>query len=238
MQSLNVDKPCHKKRVGYIVWVEEIVTIPDICNVYINRQNIRFWRRNPLIYAIPEFLLTHWGRVTHICVIKLTIIGSDNGLSPGRRQAIIWTNAGILLIGPLGTNLSEIWIWIQTFSFKKMHLKMSFAKWRPFCLGLNVLKIHHQDSNPRNGHQGNLSYSLCEPFTIYISPLEWNSAGEGMVGVECLLAMFIFYGAFSDANLLICQQPGPETFSDHTQETRRRNYKEEAPGGSFTNIWI
>ena len=43
---------------------------------------------------------THWGRVTHICVNKLAIIGSDNGLglSPGRRQAIIWTNAGILLI--------------------------------------------------------------------------------------------------------------------------------------------
>ena len=54
--------------------------------------------------------LTHWGWVTHICVNKLTIIGSDNGLSPGRRQAIIWTNAGILLIGPLGTNFSEILI--------------------------------------------------------------------------------------------------------------------------------
>ena len=51
--------------------------------------------------------LTHWGRVTHICVGKLTIIGSENGLSPGRRQAIIWTNAGILLIEPLGTNFSE-----------------------------------------------------------------------------------------------------------------------------------
>ena len=47
---------------------------------------------------------THWGRVTHICVGNLTIIGPDNGLSPGRRQAITWTNAGILLIGPLGTN--------------------------------------------------------------------------------------------------------------------------------------
>ena len=55
---------------------------------------------------------------------KLTIIGSDNGLSPARRQAIIWTNAGILLIGSLGTNFSEISIGIQTFSFKKMHLKM------------------------------------------------------------------------------------------------------------------
>ena len=48
--------------------------------------------------------------MTHICVNKLTIIGSDNGLSPGRRQAIIWTNAGILLIGPLGTNFPEILI--------------------------------------------------------------------------------------------------------------------------------
>ena len=84
-------------------------------------------------------ILTHWGRVTHICVGYLTSIGPDDGLSPGRRQAIICTNAGILLIGPLGTNLSEIQIGIQTVSYKKMHLKMSSVKWRPFCLGLNVL---------------------------------------------------------------------------------------------------
>ena len=86
-----------------------------------------------------ERTLTHWGRVTQICVNKLTIIGSDNGLSPGRRQAIIWTNAGLMLIGPLETNFSEISIEILTFSFKKMHLKVSSAKRRPFCLGLNVL---------------------------------------------------------------------------------------------------
>ena len=54
-------------------------------------------------FEIPLF---HRGRVTHICVSKLTIIGSDNGLSPGRRQAIIWTNAGILLIGALATNFN------------------------------------------------------------------------------------------------------------------------------------
>ena len=76
--------------------------------------------------------LTYWGQATHICVGKLTIIGSDNGLSPGRCQAIIWTIAGILLIGPSGTNFSEILIGIQTFSFKKMHLKMLYAKWHPF----------------------------------------------------------------------------------------------------------
>ena len=93
-----------------------------------------------------EISLTHWGRVTHICVGKLIIIGSDNGLSPDRRQAIIWTNAGISLIGPLGTNFSEISIRIQTFSFKKMHLKMASAKWRPSCLGLNVLKTRMRET--------------------------------------------------------------------------------------------
>ena len=55
-------------------------------------------------------------------------IGSDNALSPGRHQAIIWTNAGILLIGSLGTNLSEILFEIHTFSFTKIHLKMSSTK--------------------------------------------------------------------------------------------------------------
>ena len=75
----------------------------------------------------------------YICVRNLTIIGSDNGLLPGRRQAIIWTNAGMLFIGPLGTNFSEILIEIHIFSFKKMHLKMSSGKWRPFCLSLHEL---------------------------------------------------------------------------------------------------
>ena len=90
--------------------------------------------------------LTHCGRVTHICVSKLTIIGSDNGLSPSRHQAIIWTNAGILLIGPLGTNFSGILIDIYTFSFTEMNLKMSSGKWRPFYLGLNVLTLWPNDA--------------------------------------------------------------------------------------------
>ena len=98
-----------------------------------NEFSIR-WKKTSCTY------LTHWGRVTHICVGELTIIGSDNGLSPGRRQAIIWTNAGILLIGPLGTKFNEILIEFHTFSLKKMRLKVSSAKWRPFYLGLNVLK--------------------------------------------------------------------------------------------------
>ena len=56
--------------------------------------------------------------------LKKAIIGSDNGLSPGWRQAIIWTNAGLLSIGIEETHFNEIQIEIQTFSFKKMYLKM------------------------------------------------------------------------------------------------------------------
>ena len=63
--------------------------------------------------------------MTHIWVNELTIIGSDNGFSPGRHQAIIWTNAGILLIKPLETNFSEILIEIDMFTVKKIHFKMS-----------------------------------------------------------------------------------------------------------------
>ena len=90
-------------------------------------------------YANHRWIITHWGRATHICVSKLTIIGSDNGLSPGRGQVIIWTNDGILLIRTFRTHFSEIVSEIHTFSFTKTHFKMSSGKWRPSCLGLNVI---------------------------------------------------------------------------------------------------
>ena len=102
--------------------------------------------------------LTHWGRMTHICVSKLTSIGSDNGLSPGWHQAIIWTYAGILLIGPLGTDLSEILIEIYTFPFKKMHLNVSSGKSRPFRLGLNVLTTAY-DSYFRLVYDSKIKYA-------------------------------------------------------------------------------
>ena len=84
--------------------------------------------------------------MTHICASRLTIIVSDNGLSPGRRQAIIWINTGIVLIGPLGTNINEILIKIATFLLKKMYLKISSGKLWPLCLGLNMFICHLYDS--------------------------------------------------------------------------------------------
>ena len=71
----------------------------------------------------------------HMCVSKLTTIGSDNGLSPGRRQAIIWTNAVILLIRPLGTSFSEIllkmYIFIQENAFENALWKTSAILFPP-----------------------------------------------------------------------------------------------------------
>ena len=86
--------------------------------------------------------LTHRVRVTHICVGSLTTIGSDNGLSPDRRQAIIWT----------------FFIDILTFAFMEMRLKVSSAKWRPFCLGLNVINIGYTDCGPSTSRQGDIPY--------------------------------------------------------------------------------
>ena len=130
--------------------------------------------------------LTHWGRVTHMCVGKLTIIVSDNGLSPRRHQAIIWTNAGILLIGPLGTILNEILVEIDKFSFKKMHLKMSSEKWRPFCLGLNVFMTMTVTRFWWNGQKGErLVTSDC--VTVVCKQLNsYHDFGEMYFDILCL----------------------------------------------------
>ena len=78
--------------------------------------------------------------MTHICVTNLGITGSDNALSPGRRQAIILTNAGKLLIGPLGTNLCEnfieIHISIQENAFENVVWEMSAFLSRPQCVDI------------------------------------------------------------------------------------------------------
>ena len=81
--------------------------------------------------------------VTPTCVCNLTIICLDNGLPPGWRLAIIWTNSKILLNGPLGVNISDISKEIPTFLFTKMRLKVSSAKWWPFCRSLHMSNKYH-----------------------------------------------------------------------------------------------
>ena len=127
--------------------ISSSVHIPPVYPVYRRpiSQPLHLQYKHSTHYVTNKGLLTHWGWETHICVGKLTIIASDNGLAPSRCQAIIWTNAGILLIRPSETNFSEILIAIHTFSFKKMQLKMPSAKRRPFCLSLNELTLYQLD---------------------------------------------------------------------------------------------
>ena len=118
--SWNVAMVIYLTRFGLVIPYDN-VDLGQI-SIYIDNGFLPDWLWCYQAITWTDIDLTHWGRVTHICVSKLTIIGSDNGLSPGRRQAIIWTNAVILLIGPL-----EILVGIQTLSVRKMHLKMSSA---------------------------------------------------------------------------------------------------------------
>ena len=113
---------------------------------------------------------------------NLTIIGSDNDLLPGRRQAIIWINAGILLIAPLLTNFSEIWIEIHTFSFKKMYLKISSANWHLFHLGLNVLTLRWLTLI--YGTHGQLTSGNACHFRVYNRWLFWSTVMNSKVAMQ------------------------------------------------------
>ena len=158
-------------------------------------------------YSSALWFLTHWGRVTHICVDKLTIIGSDNGLSPGRCQTTIWTNAGILLIG---TNFSEILIRIQenalenvvcemasNFVSASMCLKMGatltciawkiilvgFGKWtfflQPLACCIHFWKHKKSSWGQHGAHLGPVGPMLA-PWTL-LSGTSWSSSTPGIV---------------------------------------------------------
>ena len=118
----------------------------DACHIYQkmykNVWEINILGANPLIWpCLPEVsccmysTLTHWSRVTHICVSKLTIIGSDNGLPSDRRQAIIWTNARLfnwILRNKLQWNLNrKSNIFIQENAFKCVVCKTAAILSRP-----------------------------------------------------------------------------------------------------------
>ena len=87
----------------------------------------------------------------YICASKLTIIGTDNDLSLGRRQAIIWTNAGILLTRNFRTDVSESLSKIHTFSFTQMSLdicEMAATLFQSQCV---ILWNFYQVSNVKWG---------------------------------------------------------------------------------------
>ena len=95
----------------------------------------------------------HWGRVTHICVSKLTIIGSDNGCRLIGAKPLSEPMLKYWWLDQKKTIFSEILIETHTSSFKKIHLKMPSGKWRIFCLGLNVLILIPVWTSNHNHHK-------------------------------------------------------------------------------------
>ena len=111
----------------------EQVIIIDI-HIFVWRQCI--WKHRLQSFGHFVQALTHLPLVPHICV------GKSGQHSFVQIMACRLGNAGLLPIGPLGTNFSEILIKTQNFSFMKMHLKISSAKWWPFCPGEMSWYVH------------------------------------------------------------------------------------------------
>ena len=111
--------------------------------------------QNLTIFTIAHTPFAEWVNSLKMSISKLTIIGSDNGLAPTRWHClqtgyIVWTNAAILLIWPLQTELSEV------FSFKKIQLNILPIKCRPFYLGHYGLMALHNPKEVRPwGENGN-----------------------------------------------------------------------------------
>ena len=185
--------------------------ISTTCTITVlrNHKNATIFIMCPKINPVWQSL-THLSRVTHICVSKLTIISSANGLLPEWRQAIIWTNAGILLIGPLGTIFSEILIGIQTFLCKKMHLTMSSAKWHPCCLCLNILintspiQRNGQENNHHNVYSSHSSL-LCQAICRHIMKL-WILYIQRLFLPEKSMILYnilLFFGISRNSHILL-----------------------------------
>ena len=106
------------------------------------------------------------------------IIVSDNGLPHVWCQAIIWTNAGLLLIGPLGSNNSEFLIKLQQFSYKEIHLKMMSAKWHLSCLGC----VNSLWPNPAIWWNAKLSWLtswvVVSQLSLHYQTLSWSTSFE------------------------------------------------------------
>ena len=140
-------------------WNERVKIIADF-DIFFTLKNPFYWAD---VFLHDSGLSTHWGRVTHIyaSVNELVMIGSDNVLSPGRRQAFIWNNVGILLTEPLGTNFSENFIEIYSFSIRKMHLKISPEKKSAILSGPRCVYSASIIQRQQNKHHLSISFHVC-----------------------------------------------------------------------------
>ena len=132
---------------------ETIPTLPELRQeLYIESDNLRSEEKATILKVVISvkkififWFYFHWNLFRRIqwimshliyASVNWVSIGSGNGLLPVRHQAITWTSTELLSTGHLGTNFSEIWSETEYFSFIKMHLKMSSAKWWYFVSAL------------------------------------------------------------------------------------------------------
>ena len=154
-------------------------------------QNQLYYCCAPCYTFMAHFSLTHWGWLTQICISKLTIIVPDNYLNQ------CWD----IFIGLLGTNFGEMYIEILTFSFKKMHLEVSSAKWWPFCLGLNVLReplSNHRNAicspQPVDGHLPTFKFPVClAKHHIMLLSVSWIADNVPVIAFWVYFLIIIIY---------------------------------------------
>ena len=135
-------------------------------------------------------MLTHWGRVTHMRVSKLTIIGSDNGLSDPKLEYCWfepWEQTSV-------KSLSKF----MYFHSRKCICKMLSGKWRPSCFGLNVLNA--LSDMPwilkLRWHMKSIHCFYNVPTTSKIQ------TPHGKVQTFCIVWIFFFF--FTDTQTCIC----------------------------------
>ena len=135
-----------KPKIMRSVWRYFFLLLPKFYITYSTTPSLTYWSYYTLALnhrinsnqSVVVFL-THSCCVTHICVSKLSIIGSDNGLSPAWHQAIIWPNTGILSIRILGPkfqwNLKQnLCVVIQENAFKNVVCEVTAIVSRPQCV--------------------------------------------------------------------------------------------------------
>ena len=99
-------------------------------------------------YQIAPCFLNNWGRVTHICVNKVSIVDSDNGLVPGGVNKC-WNIVDWTLRNRIHWTFNQnSYIFIQENPFKNVVWKMAAILSRPRCVKRNkIVRVRVADGS-------------------------------------------------------------------------------------------
>ena len=190
-------------------WVAKIALFVIIHN---HRYKLLYFQINVQWWKRPLISLLHGVATQNLPQVLVLLHHFELLLSEHRRQAIIWTNAGILLIGPLGTNFSEVRIKIWNFSFMKMHLKMSSARMAAIFPGGDELKVIAVMSLLCK--DGILLWSQSLMNLDFLSPDTQHLAWRNCIFIHIIMD---FLGALSSFVALCVENPHPHPYHDGLQ---------------------